>query len=242
MNSLSPHSIKAVVFDLDDTLIVSRDPSLDSVYQFLLSQYVQITRDEVRRLLSEGALPGALRKCFRPEAIPQAIDDFAEFAKKYVTLTHLFPGVLSGINELRDTGTILAILSARPEKSIRDHIGLFPEGSFRTIIGCDSLDDGVCKPNPEALESTLERIQVSPEQAIFVGDSGSDMKTSYLANVPGILVKTGGLSDEQISIIMQQFPPAAIVKDIPELVRGIRTDTLFSGKIPSAYDMGWGGD
>ncbi|MGH3427047.1 MAG: HAD family hydrolase [Mycobacteriales bacterium] len=58
---------------------------------------------------------------------------------------------------------------------------------FDVVVGVDVL--GVRKPDPWHLLGTLQRMGVSPEEALYVGDMAIDAETSHNAGVEFLLVK-----------------------------------------------------
>jgi len=62
-------------------------------------------------------------------------------------------------------------------------------GFFSSIIGGDSTNSR--KPHPLPLLTCLEELEVRPEDALMVGDSGADVGAARAAGVPVILVPDG---------------------------------------------------
>ena len=62
-------------------------------------------------------------------------------------------------------------------------------GYFEKVCGFDTT--GFRKPDGRALVWVLGALGVTPEQAVYIGDSDVDMNTAKAAGVPFVLVKTG---------------------------------------------------
>ena len=70
----------------------------------------------------------------------------------------------------------------------------FAEGTFDEVQG--QSDKYPRKPDPSAVYAVLERMGVSPEEAVYVGDSEVDMKTGKAAGMLTVGVTWGFRSEE----------------------------------------------
>ena len=101
-----------------------------------------------------------------------------------------FPGLEAALTHLASEGHRLAVCTNKLEwLSIRllDALGL--SRHFAAICGQDTF--GMMKPDPEILRQTILRAGGTPDRAIMVGDSGTDIRTSRAADVPVIAVDFG---------------------------------------------------
>ena len=101
-----------------------------------------------------------------------------------------FPGMHEALQALQDQGIILTINSNRKSDSIRFYVEkFFPDIDFMTIEGhnlnCPS------KPSPCGVKRILEKSSMSKEDAIYIGDSMTDVKTAKNADVDCLIVKWG---------------------------------------------------
>src|SRR6185437_14313570 len=82
----------------------------------------------------------------------------------------------------------------RLSRSLLDALGL--SRRFRAICGPDTF--GVPKPDPEILRRTIKAAGGTADQAVLVGDSGTDIATARAARIPVIAV-TFGYSDPPVA-------------------------------------------
>jgi phosphoglycolate phosphatase len=113
-----------------------------------------------------------------------------------------FPGVEQALAKLAEEGALLAVCTNKLEsyavKLLRE---LKLAGRFAFIAGSDTFP--FKKPDPRHLTETIVRAGGSPERAVLVGDSETDVITAKAAEIPVIAVSFG----------YTDIPPAALGAD-----------------------------
>ena len=102
----------------------------------------------------------------------------------------VYPGVVEGLQQLRDAGLQLACLTNKPlsfAKPLLQAKGL--DAFFTHVFGGDSFERK--KPDPLPLLKTCEALGVQPAQALMVGDSSNDAQAARAAGCPVVLVRYG---------------------------------------------------
>ena len=102
----------------------------------------------------------------------------------------VYPGVMAGLQTLRDAGLQLACLTNKPlsfAKPLLQAKGL--DSFFAHVFGGDSFERK--KPDPLPLLKTCEALGVKPSQALMVGDSSNDAQAARAAGCPVVLVRYG---------------------------------------------------
>ena len=125
------------------------------------------------------------------EHLPLAVERFAEiYTANAAVLTRPFPGVTEGLALLKRDGARLGVCTNKPH-AIAEHIldDLHLAAFFDAVIGGDSCASK--KPHPEPLLLCVDRLGSTPERAIYVGDSATDVKTAKAAAIPSVLVTYG---------------------------------------------------
>ena len=102
----------------------------------------------------------------------------------------VYPGVIEGLQQLRDAGLRLACLTNKPlsfAKPLLHAKGL--EGFFAHVFGGDSFERK--KPDPLPLFKTCEALGTLPAHTLMVGDSSNDAQAARAAGCPVVLVRYG---------------------------------------------------
>jgi phosphoglycolate phosphatase len=102
----------------------------------------------------------------------------------------VYPGVVEGLQQLRDAGLQLACLTNKPlsfASSLLQAKGL--DHFFAHVFGGDSFERK--KPDPLPLLKTCEALGVQPAQVLLVGDSSNDAQAARAAGCPVVLVRYG---------------------------------------------------
>jgi HAD superfamily hydrolase (TIGR01549 family) len=130
-----------------------------------------------------------------------------EFADSFKT----FSGLKGALTKLKKKCK-LAVGSGNSKKLLNRFLGkLGLTRYFDLVVASDDVDNG--KPNPDMLLKIINHFGVSPDEAIYVGDSDSDIIAAKRANMKSVAVLTGALSQDQA----KELEPDFIVKDATQL-------------------------
>ena len=182
----------ALVFDLDGTLIDSRRDITTAINRMraelglpplALEQVVTMVGEGARTLV-ERALPE------RPDQVDHA---FARYLGHYeqvcLETTRPYPGIPEMLSSL-SARYPLALLSNKGEALSRKILdGLDLARFFREVLGGDSL--ATRKPDPGGLRLLAERLKVSVERLLLIGDTWIDAETARNAGCAFALVEWG---------------------------------------------------
>lgn len=180
--------MKAFIFDLDGTLINSLADIAEAVNRALDERgfprhdprvFPQFIGEGVHKLVERAVPPEALPAI----DIPSMIADYQRhYAGTWRDKTRPYEGIPEVIGALRARGMRTAVLSNKPDHFTRLCCGhFFAEGSFDAVRGAS---DGVPrKPHPRAGIELAEELGVSPDDCVYVGDSGLDMEFAVNAGM-----------------------------------------------------------
>ena len=181
---------KAVIFDLDGTLLDTLSDIVDSVNVALKNfGYPTRTRDEVRLFIGNGAR-NLITKSLGEGADQKTIDECLDYYNEIYTSsgspkTKVFDGIEELIKGLKERGFLIAILTNKPQMTTDDvyatylsHLG------FDMIVG--QSEKVKCKPDKSAALSILSKFEVPLDRAFMVGDGDADVLTAINANITGI--------------------------------------------------------
>ncbi len=209
--------IKAILFDLDGTLLNTLDDIKNSVnYMLKKHGFKERTLDEIRSFVGDGAKQMIERSIGFTEPKELVLECLSTYEAHYeihkADLTKPYDGVYDLLNQLKEKNIRLAVVSNKPMPQVIPLIeGLFP-GYFEVILG--ETSELKRKPSPEMLFYAIEALKLSKEDVLFVGDSDVDMQTAINANVDAIAV-LWGFRDETV---LKKYQPKYIVNHPKEIL------------------------
>ncbi|MBQ2832243.1 HAD family hydrolase [Methanobrevibacter sp.] len=186
---------KLAIFDFDGTLF---DSICDVVICFnrVLEIYgfPTMTREEYIPCLG-GNIDEIVSLVLGENSTPQNVEevketylDFYNSSKKDLTVP--FPDSLDLLENLQDRNILLAINSNRLNYSLNEFVERHFSGIDFTAIEGHSYPNP-SKPNPYGVNRVLEKAGVDADEAIYIGDSATDIKTAENAGIDCILVRWG---------------------------------------------------
>ena len=191
-------SIKAVIFDLDGTLLNTLEDLTDST-NAALQQYSYPTRtiNEVRRFVGNGVKLLMLRALGieKPEDNADFEDIFAAFRAHYAEHsndhTRPYDGVLELMERLRDAGIEMAIVSNKLDAAVKQLNEIYFSEYISVAIGENEAAGVRKKPAPDTVYAALRELGVTAEESIYIGDSEVDLATAKNSGLPCISVLWG---------------------------------------------------
>ncbi len=174
--------IKAVIFDMYETLITHYDTPLYFTSQ--MAADADIPADEFRELWVMSETERTIGKLSFEDVIRDILlktnrysDDLLEkivqkrIATKKDCFEHLHSEILPMLEELKRKGIKIGLISnCYSEEAIEiRNSKLYPYFDVCYL----SYEQGLKKPDPEIFKRCMEELQLTAEECIFVGDGGS---------------------------------------------------------------------
>jgi len=175
-----------LVFDLDGTLVDTKDDLADAVNVTL--RELGLPAEDSRtlwgyvghgaRVLLERALGPAHAHLLAP-----AVTIFMPWYRAHLLdRSALYPGLGAVLETLAGDGTVFSLLTNKPEDMSRAIVhGLGLAAYFPRIVGGDTL--AVKKPDPSGLRRLVAEAEVAAVRTLMVGDSAIDVATGRNAGV-----------------------------------------------------------
>ncbi len=179
---------KAVVFDLDGTLLDTLDDLADSANRVLaaggypvhpVDAYRYFVGDGLQ-ILIERILPEANRT---EEAIRMLAHAFKEdYNHNWHVKSRMFDGIDIMLDGLEQAGLKLSVLSNKPHEftcmCVRQ---MLPGWTFDPLFG--ARPNVAKKPDPAAAVDIAARLGFPPAEILYLGDTATDMKTAIGAGM-----------------------------------------------------------
>jgi len=189
---------RAIIFDYNGVLINDLENHEEAYLRAAEEMGFPLTREIARKFISATALQK--RKFYFGDISDDTWDRLFRLKTGYYfgLVEHkspLFPEV-RGVLDLLSRRYLLGLISNAPRQYVekvfpRDLAHLFQETTFG-----DEMQEP--KPDPGALLGMMKRLDVTPDQCCYVGDSVSDVLMAKRAGVKIFSVTTGDNSKEEL--------------------------------------------
>lgn len=182
-----PAATRAIVFDLDGTLLDSLPFVLATIKYAIEPFGVSPTMDIFAHLGGppDRFLPDILGG---QENVAVALRRMEIFHTENQHLIVPFGGVAALLQELRAHGVALAIWTGRDRASTEWLLATHQlSGYFSAVVCGDDLPTH--KPDPAGLRAILQQLDVAPEHTLFLGDADVDVLGGVSCGVDTVLIR-----------------------------------------------------
>ncbi len=203
---------KAILFDIDGTLLNSWDFIIDAMeYSLMQHGYPKPSKKQLNKAMGKPLIE------FYQMLIPTA--DYSrlasthhEFQKTKHYLIKPFPNTIKTLDSLKNSGFSLAAISNRMRESLLESLkttGIFDY--FDVIVSADDVESP--KPHPDPLLMALKKLKVESNNSYMVGDTEQDVLAGQAAQV-----KTVGVTYGLLGHRIKKHRPDYVINDIGELL------------------------
>ncbi len=199
MKFVTPLQVKAVMIDLDGTLL-DTIPDLAAAANGMLTELNMPVLPEatIRNFVGKGlnnliertltnSMDGKPDAALFQRAVPVYERTYREVNGKYTTM---YPGVKEGLDVLRAQGYPLACVTNKSERftlPLLDYVNL--SSYFVSVVAGDTLPQK--KPDPAPLLHACKQMNVAPNEMLMIGDSINDAQAARAAGCPVFCVTYG---------------------------------------------------
>jgi phosphoglycolate phosphatase len=203
MGSGKLSNVRALIFDLDGTLIDSKRDLIQSVNAMLVEVgREKLPEETISGYIGHGApvLVGRALGGNASEAeCAKALQFFLHHYEEHkLDNTCAYPEVPETLAELAQWRVPMAVLTNKPVRiSVRILEAMGLANYFRAIYGGNSFETK--KPDPLGANAILSELSIAPREAMVVGDSEVDIQTARNAGTLAAAVNYGfGVHDREL--------------------------------------------
>lgn len=194
---------RAVLFDLDGTLVNSLEDIADAANEVL--ERLDLPRhpvDAYRYLIGEGlemlvrrALPPERRNVAEVARVVPLVR--AAYAARATRKTRPYPGIPDLLDTLAARAVPFAILTNKPHEPALDLVArLFDGRPFAKVVG--ARPDHPRKPAPDGALEVAGALGIAPGEWLYLGDTATDMETARAAGMLPVGVLWGFRPAEEL--------------------------------------------
>ncbi|MHA1292072.1 MAG: HAD family hydrolase [Promethearchaeota archaeon] len=231
MDSLDISNYRGIIFDLDGVIFDIADCIKQAVEDAIEKYKIETNTDnvlqEIAHLIEDiqhYPVPKIILQSYELLKDVEFLNGLTYFKKlrvsvylfnqfnKYKENAGIFDGINSIIEYLYRKNLKLAILTNNKSNYAEEILKKFNlDKYFELIIGFNDVDE--VKPSPDGINKILKKWEISPSEAIFIGDMTTDILAGKAANVYMICVASGLAQKDSLL----ELNPDSLVDNIQEL-------------------------
>ena len=217
--------IKAVLFDIDGTLVDSNDQHVLAWEESFATIGARFDRKIIHDQIGKGTdmlvptlLPGA--DPAEPEKLGKVHGEI--FARKFLDQVEAFPGARELLATVQADSKQVVLASSAAKSELDHYLGLL---DIREIVSATTTADDVenTKPAPDIFATALARVApLTAMEVLVVGDSPYDMEAARKCGIAAIAVRSGKFSDASLL----RAGAATLYDDVAALLADYRSSPL----------------
>jgi phosphoglycolate phosphatase len=212
--------ISHIIFDWDGTLMDSTDKIVSCMQEAAIRSNLPIpTHLQVKQIIGISLLP-AIEMLFSidvKEAIVVRDHYKSAFLEQDTVACNLFEGAHETLLALSEYYT-LAVATGKARRGLTRALQNSNSAHYFDKTRCADDDNVMSKPHPSMLNQLLDEWEITPAQAIMVGDTTHDLKMAAAIDMPRIAVSYGAHNVNELA----QYAPVAIIDKLPALFDIVR--------------------
>lgn len=208
---ISKWNIKAVIFDLDGTMLDNNSYHLSAWRQYLTDIGIQISDEAYRKYINGRTNKDAIEYIYQrnmtsEEAMVYTLEKEAVYRRIYEPFIKPVEGLTALLEFIQAHNLPIGIATSGIRVNIDfmfDHIPI--RKFFSAIINSEHITHG--KPHPEIFLKTAEALQVSPEYCLVFEDAAVGVKAAKAAGMNVVALTTTQTAAELVEsdLIIKNF-------------------------------------
>jgi len=216
-------AIKALVFDFDGLIVDTEVPIFRAWQRIYREHGRELPLDQWLMIIGTASGPfdpviDLAKKTGRKldEQELKALEVL--YYQEATALQQLLPGVIDYLLAARQLGLKTAVASSSTRKWVMDHLNRLGIGGHFDAIVCRE-DVKRTKPDPDLYRTALQRLEVSPSEAIAFEDSSNGVRAAKAAGlfcvvVPNLLTADLDLTEADLRLLtLEAMPLREVIKE-----------------------------
>ena len=213
-----------LIFDWDGTLVDSKGLAVFAVQKIAEDLNYPMPSLESINYWFGLELMEMLQKLFPDGDLPQLVERFYYYFSEERAGNGFFEGAVEMLAYLKDSNFLLAVATNRIKVKLERALEL--AGIKDLFVATYTSDEYAAKPDPMMLFALLKELNMSPEDALMIGDTIFDMQFARNAGVDGLAACYGHHTQEQLAV----YNPVGFIRNLGELKKLLGdSDTLEDG-------------
>jgi HAD superfamily hydrolase (TIGR01509 family) len=193
--------IKAVLFDIDGTLVDSNDLHVLAWEEAFASVGASFERQVIHDQIGKGAdmlvpalLPGA--DALLQQKLAKAHGEV--FADRFLRTVKPFPGAHDLLARVHEAGQTVVLASSASAAELEHYLALLD--ACELVSASTSADDVEnTKPAPDIFAKALKKVApLVADEVLVVGDTPYDIEAAARCGIAAVALRSGGFSDEAL--------------------------------------------
>ncbi|HEX8554126.1 MAG TPA: HAD family phosphatase [Sphingomonas sp.] len=192
---------KAVLFDLDGTLVDSNTFHVDVWDQVFREAGYPVPRDVIGGQIGKGG------DQLVPALLPHLDAGISEqlehrhgvlFKQLFLDRVRPFPGAAALVERVHASGAKVVLASSASAEEL-DHYGKLLGIEHLVAARTTSDDVSATKPAPDIFATACQKVGVDPADAVVIGDTPYDIEGATAAGIRTVAVRSGGFSNDTLA-------------------------------------------
>jgi HAD superfamily hydrolase (TIGR01509 family) len=203
---------RAVLLDIDGTLVDSNDLHAESWKVALAEHGFHVRFEELRGLIGMGSdklLPRVTGLSPHEARGAEIVETRSElFMREYVQQVRAFPGARALVERILERGHRPVVATSANERELE---ALLSRANLSDLLTLRTSSDQAkrSKPDADIVHAALDRARAAPREAVMLGDTPYDLKAAARAGVGFVGVRSGGYDDDALRGALAVYRDAA---------------------------------
>ncbi|HMC72416.1 MAG TPA: HAD family hydrolase [Mycobacteriales bacterium] len=200
-----------VLFDVDGTLVDTNYLHVVAWWQAFRSQGHQVAMTDLHRTVGQGSDQFVSSILGRDDK--KVADAHSDFYGQWKHQLMAFPGAADLLRTTKKAG-LSVVLATSASEAEAEHLTAAIDADDAIDVVTTKGDADASKPDPDIVQTALDKAGLRADDALFVGDTVWDVQAASRAGVRCVCVLSGGISETEL----REAGAIAVYRDVAHIV------------------------